>query len=57
MITKFSTWDTDKLQDYRDEVESDYFDKCSDPRWTTEIVVGLREELIVLDDELSKRGV
>lgn len=57
MITKFSTWDTNKLQDYRDDVEFDYMEKCSDPRWDMGIVVGLREELIVLDNELSKRGV
>ena len=57
MITKFSTWDTDKLQNYCDEVEANYLDAASDPRTTTEIVVGLREELIVLHDELSKRGV
>ena len=57
MITKFSTWNTEKLESYCDEVESKYLDAASDPQTTTEIVVGLREELIVLHDELSKRGV
>jgi len=57
MITKFETWDTDRLEDYRDDVEFDYIEKCSDPRWDMSIVVGLREELIVIDNELGKRGV
>ncbi len=56
MITKFESWDTDKLEDYRDDVNYDYLAKCEDPRWDMSIVIGLREELIVLDDELSKRG-
>ena len=56
MITKFSTWDTDKLENYYDELGANYLDAASDPQTTTEIVVGLREEFIALHDELSKRG-
>ena len=56
MITPFENMYSLELQAHRDQISAEYIDKCSDPRYTTEVVIALREELIMIDEELSKRG-
>ena len=57
MITPFENMGTIQLEAHRDQIEAEYFEKASDHRYTTEVVIALREELVVIDNELSKRGV
>ena len=57
MITPFENMGTIQLEAHRDQIEAEYFEKSSDHRYTTEVVIALREELVVIDNELSKRGV
>lgn len=55
MITPFHDYSTYDLEDHRIAVEEEYIEKSSDPRYDTSIIIGLREELICIDNELQKR--
>ena len=57
MITPYENMGTIALEAHRDQVEAEYLEKASDWRYTREVVISLREDLVVIDDELAKRGV
>ena len=55
MTTPFHDYSTYDLEDHRIAVEEEYIEKSSDMRYTTEVIIALREELICIDNELQKR--
>ena len=57
MITPYDTMTTLALLAHRDQVDAEFKEKKADLRYTREVVISLREDLIVIDYELEKRKI